>query len=167
MGVRACPRVSGRLKGRPQEWITKALPEREGRRRRTLIVTARRPGDVPIRSDLPYCLRRQCREAPGAHRQFDGPMNKPAGAPVQPNQNSPSNRTGTPACARGTRPLNSPHTANNAYISESVTFPARMTSSPEPPTKVFANPLPISMSLPAPPVMVMPEMPDAICNASM
>jgi hypothetical protein len=64
-----------------------------------LTMTARRPGDIPIHSDLPYCLPRQGREVPGAHRQSGGPMDAPAGTPVQVNQSSPSNWTGTPAWA--------------------------------------------------------------------
>jgi len=56
--------------------------------------------------------------------------------------------------------------ANNAWISASVTLPIRITSSPAPPLKLLDSPLPISMSLPAPPVMVMPEMPEAICSTS-
>ena len=55
---------------------------------------------------------------------------------------------------------------NSAKISANVTFPARITSSPAPPIKMLDSPLPISMSFPAPPIRVMPEMSLAICSAS-
>jgi len=55
---------------------------------------------------------------------------------------------------------------NSAKISANVTFPARITSSPAPPIKMLDSPLPISMSFPAPPVRVMPEVSLAICSAS-